>query len=928
MKLLIILLTFILLLGYVAPIAHAENSALKQKLGELRSLIDKEPHFSFRDGATGKMRLQQQINQAILSLHNNDLAQTNSMISCLFADVENDFAIDNPLFKDIALWRLSTTFDKDISMFAFADSASSNLLSSIAQSSLPPSQEIISVTSTHESYETGSINITNPHIAVDSNGNWHAVYVEITETPIKDLHISLTLKYLGSNMSTPVIIDSVTDILVWPFYYIYPPSIAIDSKNNVHIIYCKAMRAYDLNGQKIAVSTINYVNNVADYWSPPQGIVSTTHDLEYSGPTCTINNPDIAIDSNDNWHVVYVESPPPYFTNTVKYISSNTLSPMIINSYGLHAAYYFDTASIAIDSENNIHIAYRTSPLSSDHSQAKYAINYVNNVAGSWSPPQEIISEISNPAVTKYNVVTSIGHPDITVDSDGNWYIVYWERRIENASYLTNTIKYLSSSTPAPMVIDSGSTGINCYVDSPSIASDSKNNIHIAYSKNIWTPDQAVISIMYAQIIGQPSLEILDGVDFSEGREVWDSLAKIASGGIAMEGAVTDGVSRLLLRMTMDEPGSVTFSTGSAEEDGILRSIGGFQEGISVTVNTTEVNGKNYAFAIYQAPENFVRSGHEEDKTATERRLTIKAQVGINSPTQKEIKLVRPPLILIHGLWAKPAMWDAFKPMLNNKIPDLQIYTVDYSKTNDESLSDNINVPYSYDGGNIEKVKKSFKAKKIAMVQADILGHSMGGLLARIWAGENDYVYRRDNNFWMGDINKLITLGSPHYGSFLADLGIACIQYPHTGWQEIYKGIFIMQAEEKGYDLTAGALFDLTTDSYPLRGINKTAITTPCHAIIGNYPVASLDDIPVEYGNIYIHLRRLGFDATPIIIGNMTDLVASFDSQSGGLTSSYRSVYTHHHMNTTTESVADRVVELLNENADSASFNVGFPVEE
>ncbi|MFA5144024.1 MAG: hypothetical protein WC522_07675 [Candidatus Omnitrophota bacterium] len=402
-----------------------------------------------------------------------------------------------------------------------------------------------------------------------------------------------------------------------------------------------------------------------------------------------------------------------------------------------------------------------------------------------------------------------------------------------------------------------------------------------------------------------------------------------------MEGVATDGVARLLLRMPTDASGSVTFSieggTGDSTEDGLLRSIdssNGSNEGSSITVSTTTVSDKNYAFAIYQAPDSFVRTGCEAvDGAISERKLSITATFN-GSTTKKTIKLVRPPLLLIHGLWAGPAMWgeNNFRVNLGTSISGLRMFAVNYAKKNGNSFSDNSDVPYSCSGDNIQSIKKSFKSNRIAIAQVDVLGHSMGGLLARIFAGSDSYY--NENNFGKGDIHKLITLDSPHYGSFLADLGIGCIKYPHTGWKLIKKGMLLERAEEKGYSFTKGALFDLMTTSYAIKTMNKTPATMASHAIAGYYAISSLDLIPACYSGIHKLLKSLDFDPSVYALTGKSDLVVSFNSQAGGFSSYTLDVFSHHHMAATADNVVDNMVELLNAPSNSELFGEGFPQKE
>ena len=116
----------------------------------------------------------------------------------------------------------------------------------------------------------------------------------------------------------------------------------------------------------------------------------------------------------------------------------------------------------------------------------------------------------------------------------------------------------------------------------------------------------------------------------------------------------------------------------------------------------------------------------------------------------------------------------------------------------------------------------------------------MGGLLARIWAGKGEDIYLRDNNFRMGDINKLITLDSPHYGSFLADAGIACLYGPHSS--QAHNLLMVMELTR--HSLTEGAVEDLMTTSEPIKNMNAIEIALPSRAIAGDYAVTIVPIVP------------------------------------------------------------------------------------
>jgi pimeloyl-ACP methyl ester carboxylesterase len=455
-------------------------------------------------------------------------------------------------------------------------------------------------------------------------------------------------------------------------------------------------------------------------------------------------------------------------------------------------------------------------------------------------------------------------------------------------------------------------------------------NVTIKAEKEGYTGATAEVSFTVG-----PTLEILDGVDFSAGREISDKPEKLASGGTPVTGAVTDGVTRLLLRLNLGELNEVTFSlegTGNPEEDGVLRSIDGTQEGKSITVYTDNVNEQEYAFAIYQAPENFVRWDYrDQDRKVSERTITLHVKSN-RSPSfefSEEIKLVRPPVILVHGLWSSRNMWidSEFANRLKLAIHNLYIVPVDYRETNASHFEVNKDVLCDCERkDSICKVKEKLKAKGIAMVQADVIGHSMGGLLGRIWAGAGDYVYKRNNNFWMGDINKLITLDSPHYGSFLADVGM---EYINDLEPEIREWI-LEEFRENETPLNEGAVEDMMTTSKPIDDMNKINIISASHAIVGYYPVTNIDFwfLSAPLGWVHRFLTLAGYDTRPYVVDGDSDLVVSTESQAGGLTPPTSSNCRHHHLNATTEEVLNEVIYLLNADPEKWLFNPGFPVKE
>ena len=483
-----------------------------------------------------------------------------------------------------------------------------------------------------------------------------------------------------------------------------------------------------------------------------------------------------------------------------------------------------------------------------------------------------------------------------------------------------------------------------------------------------WAGYDPVSGKLKVFLTGLQSLEMLDGSDFSAGTVISNNTTQLSTGGTAMQGAVTDGVTRLLLRMQTSDLNPVTFSVDGPTVNP-LYTDNGFLQGIngqdnppnvqSIKITPANVNGTNYAFAIYQAPGHFVRKGIstnnnniDDDSLVSERAVTLTVKSNDQQAiATRDIKLDRPPLLLIHGLWSDPTMWNNLQPFLENQISGIKVYRVDYHSTNDAPFSKNKNVPYSYGsnvgdkdkGDSIKIIKATYKANKIAICQVDILAHSMGGVLARIWAGsgEGNNAYLRNKNFKSGDYHKLITLDTPHNGSFLADAGLACLRDPAViagNYQDINRLLTLLVSS--GHSLSSGATDDLRTPQAnpggPIAVMDSTAVNVLTHAIVGHYVnftvysdllfgALQISGLPGDYANMQNILDRHGFSTIPYIRDG-SDLVVSNSSQQAGLGITYYLTLYHDHMHAVTLEVFNHLVDLLNADENSKLFTNGYPV--
>lgn len=457
--------------------------------------------------------------------------------------------------------------------------------------------------------------------------------------------------------------------------------------------------------------------------------------------------------------------------------------------------------------------------------------------------------------------------------------------------------------------VDMSSVDIGIYEGIyPEVSQTGGYNLVVQAAKAGYIPAEAQYTF------GVIGLEIYDGLDFRKGAEVSsdieDILKILGSGKVkTVEGAAADGVTRLLLVSSHRKSGRVTFSLDD-EEDGSLRALGdNFQTGQkSVTINTIDVDGIHMAFAIYQAPAHFFPKDYEGDTKKSVRNVWLSIETE-SFPVLEAIKLSRPALVLVHGLWSSPKMWTSFRQSLAQEIPGLCVVLADYKNSYDSYLKDNDWVLPAY----VEKAKRELRKRGIVSVQVDVLAHSMGGVLTRLRAGELTYKWL--DNFYQGEINKLITLDTPHWGSFVADGAIICYCRKHP---LVFDIVMEIMRTTMNRSILRGAVKDLMTTSIPLKHMNQMPIDIPSHTIGGNYQdwyelkSGIIKGVPPEYLVLYWVLYQSNYDVKPYLMAG-SDLVVSLDSQSGGLYWPATSLeFGHQHTAAANEEVAKEVIILLN----------------
>ncbi|MFL2984249.1 MAG: putative Ig domain-containing protein [Candidatus Poseidoniaceae archaeon] len=239
-------------------------------------------------------------------------------------------------------------------------------------------------------------------------------------------------------------------------------SLAIDSNNVIHIAYF----GY-LNPEGTGVKNLMY-SSCASSCGTPSSWSSII--IDNSGDVGKYNS--IAIDSNDNLHISYYDSSSAnkalkYATCTSLCTTASSWSSITVDDNGDIGEY----ASMTIDSNNDLHIVYSsagTQGTGSGNSNQYYATCTLScTTASSWT-----ITNLNAPE-------DSIKWHSLTVDSNDVLHMVFYDQDLANPFYSMCASLCTSASSWSTTAIDNVGGAPN------SIGVDSNNGIHVSYFTNL-----------------------------------------------------------------------------------------------------------------------------------------------------------------------------------------------------------------------------------------------------------------------------------------------------------------------------------------------------------------------------------------------------------------------------------------------------------
>jgi hypothetical protein len=259
--------------------------------------------------------------------------------------------------------------------------------------------------------------------------------------------------------------------------------------------------------------------------------------------------------------------------------------------------------------------------------------------------------------------------------------------------------------------------------------------------------------------------------------------ARLASLPLVERGMVADGVTSLVLKVTLDgaaNEGDVVHLqfddwTGGAINPLHFRTAvlsgGSWRLGQSVPIDPVSATGFAVIFGI-----------PSEALLVAPSSLSITAQLSANlgdSSSSRRIEFRKPPIFFVHGYRSNKQTWSAsflqsFQPKGLDAIP------IDYAQQNNANATGTLwNLAKELDATLNEEVKSwtgGEMASRYALTRYDVVGHSQGGVLLRMLClspasrtyFDGQRAWKDRSNFNRGRFRRVVTLGSPHAGAIIA----------------------------------------------------------------------------------------------------------------------------------------------------------------
>jgi pimeloyl-ACP methyl ester carboxylesterase len=371
--------------------------------------------------------------------------------------------------------------------------------------------------------------------------------------------------------------------------------------------------------------------------------------------------------------------------------------------------------------------------------------------------------------------------------------------------------------------------------------------------------------------------------------------SQLGSGGRQVNGIAADGIAQVVFRVPTlaagDQVTATLFSdqcanpstcspSTSSNDNGGLFAIGGpvtATQSLPNTSTDTADSTTTDTFIAYRAPVDFVRANPSLatlDSPAPSRIVYVNFSYSSGGTTYGSqvvpLTIIRPPVVLAHGLWADSGdLADLSQLRTDQGFSVLAVNYGDIINVTQStppiitivSLLSNIHPPTGSSLGfqygarvllsSIQGWLPLFKAgtnpikQPVAAIGVDIVGHSMGALVARTLRLLPDYP--QTVNYGQGVVHKIVSIGGPHLGSPLATALLDPANSCTRNFLEFFgfyafddcQSCVTANITQAGAYVGSGALGDLrgngdgTATSPTIQSLQHSSITMPTAYITG-----------------------------------------------------------------------------------------------
>ncbi len=249
------------------------------------------------------------------------------------------------------------------------------------------------------------------------------------------------------------------------------------------------------------------------------------------------------------------------------------------------------------------------------------------------------------------------------------------------------------------------------------------------------------------------------------------------------------------------------------------------------------------------------------------------------------VEVWRPGVLLLHGLNSDLTCWREASSFLlgSGAYNASQVVNYSYKNSNRESFDENTHKNKVVDKG-LSTLFARLLSEGILSSKYDIVGHSMGGILARKYAQEVN----------PDGVNRIITFNTPHSGSQFGD--IFNIDNKISDLPNLPNLLSLKISTLFSHD---NAIYDLGTKSQAMKVLNDPSMVSlaegiPVHAACTAFEEMGLISnavYQVTYGPVSLPIWMFGFSApnkgrkllNDILDDEQNDGVVSLKSQQGGL---------------------------------------------